>query len=191
VFVVGLEEGLFPSNMVGENMREMEEERRLLYVAMTRAKQVCTLSWAKMRYRYGNMEYQSPSRFLNDIDPRFLSRQESTGRSRQDAPAGRFGNRFGNRFGGRIDSRPTPSPPPTGNRRLVSIPQSDPAAPSSAASSPYPDLVVGSIIEHNRFGIGKVEAIEDSGDNCKATIRFVNAGIKTLLLRYAKLQILK
>lgn len=77
VFVVGMEEGLFPSQMVSGNPREMEEERRLCYVAITRAKVHCFLSYAQCRFRYGQMEFSPPSRFLNDIDPKFLDRRSS------------------------------------------------------------------------------------------------------------------
>ncbi|MDE5550161.1 MAG: UvrD-helicase domain-containing protein, partial [Bacteroidaceae bacterium] len=77
VFVVGLEEGLFPSDMVSGNPREMEEERRLFYVAITRAKTHCYLSYAQCRFRYGQMEFSAPSRFLKDIDPKYLDRQQS------------------------------------------------------------------------------------------------------------------
>ena len=79
VFVVGLEENLFPSAMSNENMRELEEERRLFYVAITRAERHCYLTYAKSRLRYGKMEFSNPSRFINDIDPRYLDMHTGVG----------------------------------------------------------------------------------------------------------------
>ena len=79
VFVVGMEENLFPSGMAGDSPRAMEEERRLFYVAITRAEEHCFLSFAKTRFRYGKMEFGSPSRFLRDIDTRFLQLPQEDG----------------------------------------------------------------------------------------------------------------
>ncbi len=83
VFVVGMEENLFPSGMVGDSPRALEEERRLFYVAITRAEEHCFLSYAKTRFRYGKMEFGSPSRFLKDIDIRFLRLPQDAGMFRR------------------------------------------------------------------------------------------------------------
>ena len=186
VFVVGMEEGLFPSNMAGDSPRAMEEERRLFYVAITRAEEHCYLSYAKTRYRYGKMEFGAPSRFLQDIDARYL-----------DLPAGALGPAGNVRTA--TPYRPTEQPlPPSARRRDGSTP----AAPrlqrigTSAAtqapatpSGPAAGLHEGQHIEHERFGLGEVVAVEGMGENAKATIRFQNAGQKVLLLRFARFKV--
>ena len=186
VFVVGMEEGLFPSNMAGDSPRAMEEERRLFYVAITRAEEHCYLSYAKTRYRYGKMEFGAPSRFLQDIDARYL-----------DLPAGALGPAGNVRTA--TPYRQTEQPLPPSARRQDG---STPAAPrlqrigTSAAtqapatpSGPAAGLHEGQHIEHERFGLGEVVAIEGMGENAKATIRFQNAGQKVLLLRFARFKV--
>lgn len=176
VFVVGMEENLFPSGMVGDSPRALEEERRLFYVAITRAEEHCFLSYAKTRFRYGKMEFGSPSRFLKDIDVRFLRLPQGTA---SEAP-----------------SIPRPKQQifaPTVPRNLKRVTPS--SSPSSVASSPggsaAPNSVrQGQLIEHERFGLGEVLKVEGEGDNAKATIRFKNAGDKQLLLRFARFKVI-
>ena len=193
VFVVGLEEGLFPSDMVSGNPREMEEERRLFYVAITRAKTHCYLSYAQCRFRYGQMEFSAPSRFLKDIDPKYLDRQQSMFSSRRSIdddvllPWAR-------------KERPTINPHlsrvPSASRLssasgISSAPTvSSRPAPSSLASQSSSSLAVGKHIIHNRFGRGEVLRIEGSGDNTKATVQFENVGTKQLLLKFAKFEVI-
>lgn len=177
VFVVGMEENLFPSGMSGYSPQAMEEERRLFYVAITRAEDHCFLSYAKSRFQYGKMEFSSPSRFLRDIDICYLSLPEEAGMSRKvDERASSF----------RRQQREKQAVSPTPSHTLKRVE----ALPPSRSSSSLTDLQVGQTIEHERFGIGEVVRVEGSGDNTKATIHFRNAGDKQLLLRFARFKIL-
>lgn len=216
VFVVGLEEGLFPSDMVSGNPREMEEERRLFYVAITRAKTHCYLSYAQCRFRYGQMEFSAPSRFLKDIDPKYLDRQQSmfsTRRSMDDEvelPWQRKRSLFGERQETPRPFRPTvpsakPFPsaspffsarpvPSTGTttttaRPLSSVSQTT-SFPQGTSSHAGGGLKEGAYILHNRFGRGKVLKVEGTGDNTKATVQFENVGTKQLLLKFAKFEVI-
>ena len=175
VFVVGLEENIFPSPMCSDSMRGLEEERRLLYVAITRAEKHCFLTCAQNRFRYGRMEFDTPSRFIRDIDPRFLQIEGEKSSLPRIQP--------------RIQPRSTPQPsqPPFSTVSLSSsplnpAPQSSPAPSSSSDSTLQP----GDRIEHTRFGVGEVIKMEGSGENCKATVVFRNSGTKQLLLKFAR-----
>ena len=171
VFVVGLEENIFPSPMCSDSMRGLEEERRLLYVAITRAEKHCFLTCAQNRFRYGRMEFDTPSRFIRDIDPRFL--QIDGEKSPQP----------------RIQPRSTAmsSQPPFSTVSLSSSPLNPAPQPSPAPSSPSDSpLQPGDRIEHTRFGVGEVIKVEGSGENCKATVVFRNSGTKQLLLKFAR-----
>lgn len=217
VFVVGLEENLFPSQLSSSNPREMEEERRLFYVAITRAERHCYLTYAKSRYRYGKMEFGNPSRFLTDIDQQYLSRQSSSRAAHRateydevELPWNRrssYDTAFHDSDFRRpsYDSTPTRRPlsqprtpqfePPSPNiRRLTPVnrattPSTTPS-PASAPSAPVQSLAVGTRVAHQRFGQGTVQKVEGTAENTKATIRFDNAGTKQLLLKFAKLTIL-
>lgn len=214
VFVVGLEEGLFPSDMMSGNPREMEEERRLFYVAITRAKTHCYLSYAQCRFRYGQMEFSAPSRFLKDIDPKYLDRQQSmfsTRRSMDDEvelPWQRKRSLFGERqetprpFRPTVPSakpfpsaspffsaRPVPSTGTTTARPLSSVSQTT-SFPQGTSSHAGGGLKEGAYILHNRFGRGKVLKVEGTGDNTKATVQFENVGTKQLLLKFAKFEVI-
>ena len=186
VFVVGMEEGLFPSEMSGNSPRALEEERRLFYVAITRAEEHCFLSYAKTRFRYGKMDFCRPSRFLQDIDTRFLRLpQDVLTRHKIDEAAQNFRNSV----------RPI-SPSPTGTQRsLRRIEQYSPSNPSRQVPVSAPTsgnkLYAGQLIEHERFGIGEMLRVEGEGDNAKATIRFRNAGEKQLLLRFARFKVIE
>lgn len=192
VFVVGLEENLFPSSMVGDSPRAMEEERRLFYVAITRAEENCFLSFAKSRFRYGKTEFGNPSRFLKDIDTRFLKLpQESILGRRVDEGAGRFRREMeGSSFKERQRPQAQIIAPtlPRNLKRMDSSPVPPPAASTDAAVA---GIQVGQSIEHERFGLGEVVKVEGTGDNAKATIRFKNAGEKQLLLRFARFKVVK
>ncbi|WP_297645631.1 UvrD-helicase domain-containing protein [uncultured Bacteroides sp.] len=190
VFVVGMEENLFPSGMAGESPRALEEERRLFYVAITRAEEHCFLSYAKSRLRYGKMEFSSSSRFLKDIDVRFL-------RLPQDAVAFRKADRetgsplFGRKeSGGMRLKQPIIAPTVPRNLKRVTpaVGVSGPASPAGSAASHQ--VQQGQLIEHERFGLGEVLKVEGEGDNAKATIRFKNAGDKQLLLRFARFKVI-
>ena len=204
VFVVGMEENLFPSGMVGDSPRALEEERRLFYVAITRAEEHCFLSYAKTRFRYGKMEFGSPSRFLKDIDIRFLRLPQDAGmfrRVEEEAAAFRRENARGFApdredapYGGkeRVSVRPKQQIiAPTVPRNLKRVaPSANTASTSPSAGGAAHCGQQGQLIEHERFGLGEVLKVEGEGDNAKATIRFKNAGDKQLLLRFARFKVL-
>ena len=182
VFVVGLEENIFPSPMCTGSMRELEEERRLLYVAITRAERHCILTCAQNRFRYGRMEYDTPSRFIRDIDPRLL-RVEGANSGLSSSSASR------------PFQRPVPQQRPVATQfiadvkpRIVAVRKETPRPQSSIGDI---GLKEGNVIEHQRFGIGTVLKVEGSGENTKATVTFRNAGTKQLLLKFARYTIVQ
>ena len=186
VFVVGLEENIFPSPMCINSMRELEEERRLLYVAITRAEKHCILTCAHNRFRYGRMEFDTPSRFIKDIDPRLL-RVEGSGAGISSHTSSSSQTSFTSRTS---YTRPVQNPRPVATQfvadvkpRLVPVRRETPAPQSAIGDI---GLKEGNVIEHQRFGIGTVIKIEGSGENTKATVAFKNAGTKQLLLKFAK-----
>ena len=198
VFVVGLEENIFPSPMCTNSMRELEEERRLLYVAITRAEKHCILTCAQNRFRYGKMEVDTPSRFIKDFDPSLIRIEGgsastfglsgSSSYSRQSSDS-RFSREFRTPLPSRFQNpRPVATqfvadPKP----RLMPIRQEAPRPQSAIGNI---GLKEGNVIEHQRFGIGTVIKIEGSGENTKATVEFRNAGTKQLLLKFAKYTII-
>ena len=208
VFVVGLEDGLFPSMMSGESMRQLEEERRLFYVAITRAKEHCFLSYAKSRYRYGKMEFSVPSRFLKDIDVRYLNvAQADTVAQRVDEGVRRFRKESDERpsyykvenngpsmfDGGAMPEEPRHFVKPLSERKLKRVDlSSSPSLSSSAGAATTSTnewgIAVGKRVVHARFGRGEVIKVEGAGENCKATISFANAGVKQLLLKFARFE---
>ena len=205
VFVVGMEENLFPSGMVGDSPRALEEERRLFYVAITRAEEHCFLSYAKTRFRYGKMEFGSPSRFLKDIDIRFLRLPQDAGmfrRVEEEAVAFRRENARGFApdkenapYGGkeRVSVRPKQQIiAPTVPRNLKRVaPSANTASTSLSDGGSANRIQQGQLIEHERFGLGEVIKVEGTGDNAKATIHFKNAGDKQLLLRFARFKVVE
>lgn len=204
VFVVGMEENLFPSSMVGDSPRALEEERRLFYVAITRAEEHCFLSYAKTRFRYGKMEFGSPSRFLKDIDVRFLRLpqdarmfrrvEEEAAVFRRENARGFAPDREDAPYGGkeRVSVRPKQQIiAPTVPRNLKRVaPSANTASTSPSAGASANRVQQGQLIEHERFGLGEVLKVEGEGDNAKATIRFKNAGDKQLLLRFARFKVI-
>ena len=186
VFVVGLEENIFPSPMSSNSVRGIEEERRLLYVAITRAERHCMLTFAKNRFRYGRMECDPPSRFISEISTKFLKVEGGVASS-----YGLHGSSCGDRW------QQNPHPVATqfvADRKLRIVPprkEEPPVNPfvNKVDFGPSP-LQPGQRIEHQRFGIGKVLAVEGSGENAKATVEFENAGTKNLLLKFAKYKVL-
>ncbi len=196
VFVVGLEENIFPSPMCVGSMRELEEERRLLYVAITRAEKHCILTCAQNRFRYGRMEYDTPSRFIRDIDPSLLrvdgDSQYSGSNSQYSRSNSQYSGSNSQYYGS--NSRPASrfqNPRPVATQfvadpkpRLMPVRHEAPASQSAAIGNI--GLKEGNVIEHQRFGIGTVVRIEGSGENAKATVAFKNAGTKQLLLKFAK-----
>ena len=189
VFVVGLEENLFPSAMCGDSMRGLEEERRLFYVAITRAEEHCFLSFAKSRFKFGKTEFSSPSRFLKDIDACYLHLPQGEQLARKvDDGVSRFRTQS-------LMEKFSPRPkvqtiPPVQQPRILK--KVSTIAPSRPAASPsVGTLQPGNVIEHERFGIGEVVSVTGTGDNCKATVRFRNAGEKQLLLKFARFKVIE
>ena len=197
VFVVGLEENIFPSPMCTNSMRELEEERRLLYVAITRAEKHCILTCAQNRFRYGRMEYDTPSRFIRDIDPELLEVHGEAGSAESRKP---YNNWMQNPRPVATQFKADPKP-----RAVAPRQQEKPVdpfgpnfkrvynavAPRPMASAPSAsDLHEGARIEHQRFGVGTVVRIEGTGENTKATVQFRNAGTKQLLLKFAKFKVI-
>lgn len=173
VYIVGMEENLFPSNMSLATRAEIEEERRLFYVALTRAEKKVTLSFAETRYRWGNMTANEPSRFLSEIDERFLETQT------RRAPY---------KNGGMPQMEKTPV--------FIKKPLRENNQPSESGMfeanyvTPVDKVQPGVEVIHERFGKGKVIAVEGTGPNTKATVFFNAHGQKQLLLKFAKLKIL-
>jgi len=188
VFVVGMEENLFPGSMAGDSPRAMEEERRLFYVAITRAEEHCYLSYARTRFRYGKMEFGTPSRFLRDIDTCFLDLpHEASIGHKVDEGAARF-----RKEEVRQQIRPRAQViAPTLPRNLKKVANSSTENQSAQSmQTSLGELRVGQNIQHERFGMGEVTKLEGSGDNAKATIRFRHAGEKQLLLRFARFTVI-
>ena len=200
VFVVGLEENIFPSPMCTNSMRELEEERRLLYVAITRAEKHCILTCAQNRFRYGRMEYDTPSRFIRDIDPELLDVHSETGGGTSIFGGSRSASWMQNPRPVATQFKADPKPRAVAPRQPEK--PVDPfgpqfkrvynaVAPRPMASDPSAgDLREGSTIEHQRFGVGTVIKIEGTGENTKATVQFRNVGTKQLLLKFAKFKII-
>ncbi len=219
VFIVGLEENIFPSPMSASSPRELEEERRLLYVAITRAEKHCFLTNAKNRWRYGKMEFDTPSRFIAEIDQKLIDEDDEMEEKSEwndrrsnnwnswnddsrynDQPEWMQNSRpVADRFRAdpkpRYDyqSKPEPMPKqqkvPYGFKRVAAVNHGIPANRPATVSSNTELVHEGNKIEHQRFGVGTVVSVEGSGENAKATVDFVNSGRKQLLLKFAKFTI--
>lgn len=200
VHIVGLEENLFPSQMALNSRSELEEERRLFYVAITRAEKKATVSYATTRYRFGNIIYCEPSRFIDELDEKCVEYAEeqvtkkfSDGAFNRIQNAGGFGfNKQDSGFGGKSSSTETPlskpinfSPP----KKLIPLAKRMAATNTPTDTSANAALRVGSVVEHEKFGIGEITAIEGVYPEAKATIQFRSNGEKNLLLKYAKLKV--
>lgn len=203
VFVVGLEEGLFPNQMSSISIRELEEERRLFYVALTRAEEYCFLTHAKSRYRYGKMEFSNESRFLSEIDKRFILKNENA--QRDFISEKHYSDRLSTNKFSSFSTRTTSANHPTTTRITGLTPLSKlntrqdnntKATPSQQTDTTTTNtnsvgIMVGNIIEHERFGIGRVTKVEGTGENTKATVEFKNTGVKQLLLRFARFKVIE
>lgn len=185
VFLVGLEENLFPSQMALQSRTETEEERRLFYVAVTRAMKTCTLTYASSRFQWGTLTSSEPSRFIDEINPKFLhfeTPQRGLGRSLNTGKP--IGIGLGER-GGLNKPIVGSSPNSITNRNLK------PVSNASAGGGGVTDLKVGYNVMHERFGKGKITKLEGAGPDKKATIFFPHHGAKTLLLRFANLSVIE
>ena len=173
VFIVGMEEDLFPSALSINTRTELEEERRLFYVALTRAEKQAYLTYTEHRYRWGKLSEAEPSRFIDEIDDKYLEFLTL----KQNNPNYRYKplvdiDIFSEPDKSKLRLQKPELYKPTGN---VSIPK----------------VNEGNIIEHERFGRGKVLALEGSGIDSKAKVLFENTGEKTLILRFAKFHIIE
>ncbi|WP_373493894.1 ATP-dependent helicase, partial [Aquiflexum sp.] len=179
VFVVGMEEDLFPSQMMMQSREDLEEERRLFYVASTRAMEKLYLTYATTRYRFGRLLNCEPSRFLEEVDPMCIR----VNKKLSSSMAGAFRNEGSEGRSGFVGlKKPNVRPLTTAK---VHTPSPD-FKPSNTNN-----LAEGMKVEHQKFGFGSVQKIEIEGINRKATIQFDNFGEKTLLLSFAKLRIIE
>ena len=191
VYVVGMEENLFPGILSLSTREELEEERRLFYVAITRAMTKLTLSYAEQRYRYGNLTLSERSRFVDEIDANLIEQtQKASFRGTTSMGGGRsiFG---GGRFG-----RPITEPEQHGFRKI----EDNPSARPNVSETPIPQnlepsnpdlLQEGMRVMHAKFGAGTVLSVDGAGANKKASVRFDTAGVKMLMLKFARLAIIK
>lgn len=217
VYIVGLEEGLFPSMLSAEE-ENIEEERRLLYVAITRAKEYCSISFARYRAINGMTEYMIPSRFLRDLDMKYLNLHNCsadlkfTSRSNDFAPLSSWGsskNQHGELgldfediasinlsssqgekipFSKKKESSFAPSlQGASGSKRAIPIPYSQRKAPKGAPKG-VTKFSIGDIVQHPTFGRGVVTSVLDKGENSKIQVNFDTAGEKTILIRFASLK---
>ncbi|RRD76640.1 ATP-dependent DNA helicase [Alloprevotella sp. OH1205_COT-284] len=206
VFVTGMEDGLFPGVQARLFPREMEEERRLFYVAVTRAKRFCFLSYAQTRFRYGSLERSEESPFVREIDSRFIREENEmtistdrvTGTGFKPtlfvAPSeekGAFPHFRGN-------ERKTPASPrsdtpaaASANSRGRKLSRVSAVCSSVSGSNESNGLSAGIVIRHERFGKGTILAVEGKGDNANALVEFENVGRKKLLLKFAKFKVLE
>lgn len=190
VFVVGMDENIFPSPMACNSKREMEEERRLFYVAVTRAEKHCILTSAENRYRYGKPEYCTPSRFLRDIDPSLMNMVDK-GASVEQTERQLRTSRLSKMWKEEQKSyQPQTQAPRINGRVLKPVssmshvkPKTDPETIASVSE--------GCVIEHDRFGVGTVLRMEGTGENAKITVDFRNIGVKQLLVKFARFKIVK
>jgi len=194
VIIVGLEEELFPSQMSKDSPRAIEEERRLFYVAITRAEQNCVLTFAKSRFRNGQSTICAPSRFLRDIDLKYLDYPEDTSLQRT-------GDSFGaHRNADRQPAFRSPFQQPRATEPVIPKETTQPASsrfkkveatPSmpAAGATAIQGLAPGVKVRHDRFGEGEVISIEGEAGNAKATVSFANFGQKQLLLKFARLTV--
>lgn len=183
VFIVGLEENLFPSQLSLNSRSDLEEERRLFYVAVTRAEKKLTLTYATSRYRWGTLNNCEPSRFLDEIDPAYLDIDFS---AKTPQPTG---SSFENeRVAWQQRDVFTSPKPKTKPKTTAILPKAHKPTPGFTPSDTS-TLQVGMEVEHERFGFGKVINMEGSKGDIKATVFFKESGQKQLLLKFAKLRI--
>ncbi|MFN3848685.1 MAG: ATP-dependent helicase [Spirosomataceae bacterium] len=188
VYVVGMEENLFPSQMMLQNRSDLEEERRLFYVAITRAEKKLTLSYAEQRYNYGRLNYCEPSRFLNEIDAKFLEEAKS----RITTSYGGFEKKSANTPATSAFSlKLTNNKPATASTSSTSTTAATHTPSADFKPSDTSGLKEGMKVEHPKFGFGLVKRMDINGTDRKATIQFDTQGEKTLLLSFAKLRIIE
>ncbi len=194
VYIVGMEEDLFPSAMSMNTRSELEEERRLFYVALTRAEKQAYLTYTQNRYRWGKLIDAEPSRFIEEIDEQYLENLTpvETYRFRPLLDSDLFGEVDKSRL---RQEKPSPGTPPSrvgpSQDQLRKLRKIKPQLGQPVGADTHqPDLQEGSLVDHSRFGRGTVLKIEGAGQDKKAEIRFEQGDVKKLLLRFAKLRLL-
>ena len=199
VYIVGMEEDLFPLAKSIQSRDELEEERRLFYVALTRAEKQAYLTYAERRYRFGNLSDTEPSRFIEEIDERYLRYLTPT----LSNPNYRYKPLIDRDIFGEVDKsklrlqKPISGTPPSKNaptgdeqqrlRKLKPVNSIQNASPNKII---YNELEVGTTVYHERFGKGIIKALEGVGNDKKAQVNFESGGLKNILLRFAKLTII-
>ena len=199
VYIVGMEEDLFPLAKSIQSRDELEEERRLFYVALTRAEKQAYLTYAERRYRFGNLSDTEPSRFIEEIDERYLHYLTHT----LSNPNYRYKPLIDRDIFGEVDKsklrlqKPISGTPPSKNaptgdeqQRLRKLKPVNSIQNASPNRSIYNELEVGTTVYHERFGKGIIKALEGVGNDKKAQVHFESGGLKNILLRYAKLTII-
>lgn len=179
VFIVGLEEELFPSQMMLSSRADLEEERRLFYVAITRAKSKLFMSYALNRYRFGRLKNCEPSRFLEEVDPKFIKVNRKFSSSDPVSPGINYVTK---NFVNNLKKENT-------TKKFASHVNHTPSADFEPSDTS--NLEAGMKVEHPKFGFGVVSSIDEQGANKKAKVDFEKAGEKTLLLSFAKLRIVE
>jgi len=203
VFAVGLEEMLFPNAMAINTREELEEERRLFYVVITRAKQRLWITYANTRYRFGNLVQNEPSRFIDEIPGEYLDRSFAGGGARNQGSFGPSGSAYDRMHGGGYGNSPDQAerrygPPPTKKDARPQYIPPKPAYGKTVEHNPSADFVasdtsglqVGQKVEHQKFGFGEVIGMEGSQHNPIATVKFQYNGEKKIMLNFAKLRII-
>ncbi len=198
VYIVGMEEDLFPSAMSVHSRSELEEERRLFYVALTRAEKQAYLTYAESRYRWGKLTDAEPSRFIDEIDSKYLQFLTAP----VSNPNYRYKPLIDRDIFGEIDKsklrlqKPISATPPSSNAptgdELQKLRRLKPINGLGGANNSNSDgLEVGSLVQHERFGRGQVLSLEGVGNDRKAEINFESGGIKKILLKFAKLTVIR
>jgi DNA helicase-2/ATP-dependent DNA helicase PcrA len=173
VFIAGLEEGLFPSEMSSQSLKGLEEERRLFYVAITRAEDNAVLTYAKSRFRNGQSQSSFPSRFIKDIDAAFLHLSANLAFERMEIKTPRYESSKP------YSTCPSQKEPPVKTE-----------IPASFNTQSLGGLSVGTSIRHERFGTGKIVELTGENENAKASVEFESFGKKQLLLKFAKFEVI-
>lgn len=206
VFAAGLEEMLFPNAMAINSREELEEERRLFYVVITRAKERLWISYANTRYRFGNLVQNEPSRFLEELPEQYIDRSFAGGGMRNQSNRSSYGTSGGGWGGGQSANQAEKryGPPPSKKASTPSSsttpsyispkPPSKPVEHTPSAdfvASDVSNLQVGQRVEHQKFGFGEVVKMEGSAHNPIATVKFELNGEKKIMLNYARLRIIE
>ena len=193
VYIVGLEENLFPSQLSISSRSDLEEERRLFYVAITRAEKQAILSFATMRYRFGNITYCEPSRFINEIDDKYLDYpKENIQKKFSDDSFGGFRTNY--LKNNKLDENALTNNEKTkvitfnpSNKKLIKINSNLSSSSSILDTKLNKNLIAGDWVLHDKFGKGQISVLEGNWPETKANIIFENVGQKSLLLKFARL----